>query len=204
MALPQRHLLVRCVYGLVMISMLVFLVWQSWLPLSNHNNPAAQELNQHVIKNLLTKVPPDSVEGDIPPHATQELITESQITGLSQRIDLNGDSAQQIRTHWQNLANSPLAPMMTQRKVIYAVYRDYEPGNHSIVLTLGFNEPIKGMDPVIIKAGKYKKLPDQTVLDAWQNTESPSSTLVYESDFERWVLNENFQPVAVTAYLGIQ
>ena len=84
------------------------------------------------------------------------------------------------------------------------MYRDYDSRNSTVTLTLGAAKLVSGLQPISIDKGHYQKFNAVTVLEAWERIATDGERFNYKSDFERWKLDENYQPVSVTTYLGIK
>ncbi|GGK72415.1 hypothetical protein [Amphritea balenae] len=203
MALPQRNLLLRGLYGLSMIGMFAFLIWQSWLPFSEAAVVAQPQSDKPSQAKQLSVVKQQSSEEIT---VTNQPVWQSVfgISGLSRKVDLQSDVDQQIRDHWQALAESPLAGYIQADKPVYGIYRDYDSSTNTVILTLGIKAQVEGMPRIAVAEGRYKTYRDDTVLDVWQKTKDSYKDFLYQSDFERWQLDNNYQPVAVTAFLGLK
>ncbi len=127
--------------------------------------------------------------------------------GLSTTLDLNGDLDAQINSHWQRFANSALAVELPRHQNrVYAVYHDYDADLQRLRLTLGFITvgDRQYNSTVTLQAGRYLELPEQTVLDSWQNASRLPGNLRYETDYERYQLNRYMQPVSQVAYVAVK
>ncbi|WP_028471393.1 hypothetical protein [Neptunomonas japonica] len=148
MALPSRNLLIRVTYGIAIISMFVFLAWQSWLPTTE----LVAEAYQNKTNNTLSTASTAAYVQPRKPAKTEQLnpfntekVTRYQISGISKHINLKSDIEQQISQHWNTLTNSTLAQQINSLQPIYAVYRDYDSRNNTIILTLGVTKQISGL-----------------------------------------------------------
>lgn len=205
MSLPKRNGLIRVVYGISMAGMFVFLGSEAVSYASEPSEPVANASSNAVQSTVRAAEHTPSIQ----PAATKTLPVQQHtplnIHGIRTVLMLEGDVTAQINQHWQTFADSELAQAMPQTREVYAVYNNYDSGDNSVTLTLGFTR--QGAVPgsrAIIESGLYLPEADKTVLEAWQKPNISADALRYKSDYERWILDENYQPASVTAYLGLR
>jgi len=199
MSLPKRNGLIRVVYGLSMIGMFVFLGNEAVSYASGPPAPAEAK----------------AVKPREPSAARQTMATNTlpikqgtplKVQGVSTVLNLDSDVDAQINQHWLTFAQSELANSLPQSREVYAVYSDYDNKHNSVNLTLGFviQDPVAGTVTATINTGLYLPVSGKTVLESWQKPDLSAQSLRYETDYERWILDKNYQPVRVTAHLGLR
>lgn len=201
MALPKRSLWIRGLYGLAIVFMFTFLVWESWLPAY-----AAADMKVAVANDSADEIESQSLDSVKAKTKAKLLSTQLEgfgVIGVTTMIDLVGNVELQIDQHWQLLASSPVAEQLRQHQPVYAVYRSYDSKNNTVLLTLGVKSETAAKDRVMVVTGSYQKFEQRTVLEAWQRTSPNYPRYRYHSDFERWALDRNYQPLSVTAYMGL-
>ncbi|WP_370299085.1 hypothetical protein [Pontibacterium sp.] len=199
MSLPKRNGLIRVMYGLSMIGMFVFLGNEAVSYASEPPAPAKAKAAEPVARS----VAPETTAPNTLPIKQNKLL---KVQGISTVLNLDGDVEAQINQHWLAFAESKLANSLPQSREVYAVYSDYDNKRNSVSLTLGFAKQgsVVGTVTATIDTGLYLPVSGKTVLESWQKPDLSAQSLRYETDYERWVLDKNYQPVRVTAHLGLR
>lgn len=202
MSLPKRNVLIRVVYGVSMVGMFVFLgseaVSYATLPSASTQEVTATPVPQPARQRAATEQPD--------PTLPIRQATPFKVNGISAELDLNGDVNAQINQHWLAFANSKLVESLPQSREVFAVYSNYNETRNSVSLTLGFAKqgPVIGPAYVTVNTGLYLPITGKTVLESWQKPDISAQSLRYETDYEQWILDTNYQPVRVTAHLGLR
>lgn len=199
MSLPKRNGLLRVVYGLSMIGMFIFLGNET---VSYASEPPATAETKTAKPAASATVPQTVAANALPIKQNKPL----KVQGVSTVLNLDGDVEAQIHQHWMTFAESTLANSLPQSREVYAVYSDYDSERNSVSLTLGFTKhgQIIGAVTATINIGTYLPLSGKTVLESWQKPGLSDQSLRYKTDYEHWVLDKNYQPVSVTAHLGLR
>jgi len=199
MSLPKRNGLIRVMYGLSMVGMFVFLGTEAISYTEKPTPQAAVKLAEPIAN---APAPRATVSNVLPIQQNQPL----RVNGLSTVLNLNGDIDAQISHHWLSFVESEQVKFLPLSREVYAVYSDYDSDRSTVSLTLGFIKqgPVLGAATATINKGMYLPVSGKTVLESWQKPDVSAQSLRYETDYEQWTLDKHYQPVGVTAHLGLR
>lgn len=206
MSLPARNLPVRILYSLAMITMVTFLAWEAWAPLSDSSVYVAstdQNATEMSTQTVTEYTQPETSQ--LTTAATRN-VRALHILGVSTRIYLDDQVDWQIEEHWRRFASSAQASQLVPTEPVFAIYTDFNSSQNSVMLTLG-PAVARGNNTLTIEPGNYKTFRNSTVLQAWESIDNDEAAgtdaYLFQTDFEQWQLDKNFQPAAVTAFIGM-
>lgn len=204
MALPKRNILIRILYSFTLFAMCGFLLWQS-LPMDmEYNTDTVHIPTLPKEKNQTITASAPAVKQSVNSSSELKQIPSIKIFGMTQLIDLSTNPSEQINNHWQAFFTSPVINDIDTSNPLFAVYTNFNRSNNTILLTLGFKEPLPNNAVTTISLGSYKQYNSESVLDIWQQTASNYQQFLYKTDFEIWMLDKQFQPILVASYIGIK
>lgn len=201
MSLPKRNSVIRIFYGLAILGMFCFLIWQS-LPYNTDGRSLATGESEINMQGQLQ----DSKIPSVQAHSVHRE-TAKIISGMSRELRLDNTINEQIEQFWIEFSYSSLAKKLPNNQYqIYAVYSNYNNLAQTVTMTLGFSAAVGSSSEVTVSvaAGQYLKLPDKTVLQVWKNTGSYPQQFLYQADYELWKLGGDFKPSAVTAHIKMK
>jgi predicted transcriptional regulator YdeE len=221
--LPNRNLLLRGFYGISLLGMFAFLANEAW---SGHQEyvaynqtspteyPTEEATPQQPVAPAPTTVKqtrqPANVATTPSENDNIKLVNSSpidafRIEGIQENIDLSKEIDPQLKLLWTTFFKSTYGEKLPNDGEIYAVYSNYDLNNNSVLVTIGLpTGAASANSSVEVAAGDYLQSAQKSVLREWQTPRVAPEKLLYQTDFEQWVFDNNYQPVKVNVYVGLR